>query len=106
MLKSRQEIEGRIARIFESAWYEDAEVEVHHVVEGRVAAAAHLPVAGEAGLDGEAAHGALVVLGDLGGQGRPRAYAGDPFCQDENAFYPLIKGDFSRIGSHFGLNLT
>ena len=31
---------------------------------------------------------------------------GHPFCQDENAFYPLIKGDFSRIGSHFGLNLT
>lgn len=43
------------------------EVHGHHVVEGRVAAAPHLPVAGEAGLDRQAAHGALVVLGDLGG---------------------------------------
>ena len=53
------------------------EVHGHHVVEGRVAAAPHLPVAGEAGLDGQAAHGARVVLGDLGGERRARAHAGE-----------------------------
>ena len=53
------------------------EVHGHHVVEGRVAAAPHLPVAGEAGLDGQAAHGALVVLGHLGGERRARAHAGE-----------------------------
>ena len=64
------------------------EVHGHHVVEGRVAAAPHLPVAGEAGLDGQAAHGALVVLGDLGGERRPGAHAGEGLCQDENrAFF-------------------
>ena len=69
---------------------ERRESEVHgdHVVERRVAAAPHLPVAGEAGLDGQAAHGALVVLGDLGGQRRAGADAGDGLCQDENrAFF-------------------
>ena len=64
------------------------EVEIDHIVEGRVAAAAHLPVACEAGLDGQAARGTLVVLGHLGGQRRARAHAGDGLCQDENrAFF-------------------
>ena len=43
------------------------EVQVDHLLEPGVAAAPHLPVAGEAGLDRQAAHGALVVLGDFGG---------------------------------------
>ena len=61
----------------EGALLDVGEVHGDHVVERRVAAAPHLPVAGEAGLDGQAAHGALVVLGDLGGQRRAGADAGE-----------------------------
>ena len=61
----------------ERALLDVGEVHGHHVVEGGVAAAPHLPVAGEAGLDGQAAHGARVVLGDLGGERRARAHAGE-----------------------------
>ena len=43
------------------------EVQVDHLLEPGVASSPHLPVAGEAGLDRQAAHGALVVLGDFGG---------------------------------------
>ena len=74
----------------EGALLDVGEVHGDHVVERRVAAAPHLPVAGEAGLHGQAAHGALVVLGDLGGQRRARADAGELACEAVEELRELV----------------
>ena len=68
------------------------EVQVDHLLEPGVASAPHLPVAGEAGLDRQAAHGALVVLGDLGGERRPGAHAGELAREAVQELRQLVDG--------------
>lgn len=76
----------------EGALLDVGEVQLHHVVERRVAAPGHLPVAGEAGLDRQAAHGARVVLGHLGGQGRAGAHAGELAREAVEELRELVDG--------------
>ena len=75
-------------------------VEVDPLVEvDGVAVSPGLPVAGDAGLHEQALALVGVVLGDLPGEGGPGAHDGDPFCQDENAFFRWSGGIF-RESAH------
>ena len=83
-----------------------SQVEVDPFVEGDgVAVPARLPITGDTTLDEQALTLARSVGGDLGRQSRTRPNDRQPFCQDENAFFPLNRRNLSRIYAYPRRNL-